>query len=71
MTTILLVGTLTTRSNETIPLQPVGVNQIQGEDHLRSLLNQSQENRNEFIDIASPGVAENTTTNDSSKYYSH
>ena len=67
MTTILLVGTLTTRSNETIPLQPVGVNQIQGEDHLRSLLNQSQENRNEFIDIASPGVAENTTTNGSSE----
>jgi inhibitor of cysteine peptidase len=66
-TTILLVGTLTTRSNEPIPLEPVGVNQIQSEEHLRSLLRQSQETRNEFNGVASPGVTEDSTANNSSE----
>ncbi len=61
--TLLLVGTLTPKANDPVPLQPVGVNQVRDENHLRNLLQTANESRGEFNGAPSPGVAEDSTTN--------
>ncbi len=61
--TLLLVGTLTPKTNDPIPLQPLGVNQVRDESHLRTLLQTANEARGEFNGVPSPGVAEDSTAN--------
>lgn len=60
---LLLVGTLTPKTNDPIPLQPVGVNQVRDESHLRNLLQSANESRGEFTGVLTPGVAEDSTAN--------
>ncbi|MFZ9139059.1 MAG: beta-propeller domain-containing protein [Bacilli bacterium] len=62
-TSLLLVGTLTPKSVDPVPLQRVGINQVQDENHLRSLLQAANETRGEFTGVLSPGVAEDSTAN--------
>ena len=58
ITTILVVGTLSPRTSPSIPLQPVGVQQVQDENHLRTLLETSQQNRQFMTGNPMPGVTE-------------
>jgi uncharacterized secreted protein with C-terminal beta-propeller domain len=60
MTTMLVVGTLSPRTNPSIPLQPVGVQEVQDESHLRTLLQTSQEDRQFMSGNPMPGVTEDT-----------
>lgn len=68
-TALLIVGTLTPKANDPVPLQPVGVNQVRDENHLRNLLQQANESRGEFTGELTPGVAEdaNMSTEQTSK----
>jgi len=65
MTSVLLVGTVTARSNVSVPLLPVGVQQVQDESHLRSLLQSAQEDRQLTGGTPAPGVAEDMSTSQS------
>jgi inhibitor of cysteine peptidase len=58
MTVLLVVGTVTVRSNPSLPLLPVGVRFIQDESHLKSLLQSAQQDRQFTTDGPAPGVTE-------------
>jgi uncharacterized secreted protein with C-terminal beta-propeller domain len=62
MTTMLVVGTLSPRTNPSIPLQPVGVQEVQDESHLRTLLQTSQEDRQFMSGNPMPGVTEDSAS---------
>ena len=66
MTTLLVLGTVTPRSNPSVPLLPVSVQQIQDESHLRTLLQSAQQDRQFMTGNPSPGFAEvmNSTVTD-------
>ena len=58
MTLLLVVGTLSPRSQSPIPLQPVGVKQVQDESHLKTLLQNAQQDRQFMTGNPMPGVTE-------------
>ena len=71
ITTLLVVGTLSPRTSPSIPLQPVGVQQVQDENHLRTLLQTSQQDRQFITSNPMPGVTEDmasSQTNDKNSF---
>ena len=62
MTALLVVGTVTTRSIPSVPLLQVGVQRIQDESHLRTLLQSAQQNLQFTTGGPAAGVAEDMST---------
>ena len=62
MTALLVVGTVTARSNPSVLLLPVGVKQIRDEHHLRTLLQSAQQDQQFTTGGPIPGAAEDMST---------
>ena len=62
MTALLVVGTVTARSNPSVLLLPVGVKQIRDEHHLRTLLQSAQQDQQFTTGGPIPGEAEDMST---------
>jgi len=62
MTALLVVGTVTTRSIPSVPLLQVGVQRIQDESHLRTLLQSAQQNLQFTTGGPAAGVTEDMST---------
>ena len=66
MTTLLVVGTISTRTTPSVPLLPVGVQRVQDESHLRMLLQTAQQDRQYTTDMPVPEASEDLNANGSS-----
>jgi uncharacterized secreted protein with C-terminal beta-propeller domain len=66
MTTLLVVGTISTRTTPSVPLLPVGVQRVQDESHLRMLLQTAQQDRQYTTDMPVPEASEDLSANGSS-----